>query len=225
MKYAYIAILSIANDSRHCGCNRSVLAYSPSGPRCWLARCYIESFFTSTSNMLNAGPFTLRPYRDSDATEMSAAVRESAETVGRWMTWAKPDFSDYDAVCWFAHCRQSRAAGTTHEFGIFTHDGRFVGGCGLNQFSSINKLCNLGYWVRQSHQRAGAATAAVLALRELGLNRLALSRIEIVVADGNEASMGVARKAGATHECLARNRLQLHGKPVAAHMFSFTSGS
>ncbi len=175
--------------------------------------------------MLSASPFILRPYRDCDAAEMSAAVRESVDTIGRWMTWAKPDFDDYDAACWFEQCRQSRAAGTAHEFGIFASDGRFVGGCGLNQFSSINKLCNLGYWVRQSQQRAGAATAAVLALRELGLNRLALSRIEIVVADGNVASMGVARKAGATHECLAKNRLQLHGKPVAAHVFSFTNGA
>lgn len=153
---------------------------------------------------------------------MSAAVRESTETVGRWMTWAKPDFSDYDAVCWFEVCNQSRAAGTGHEFGMFTAEGDFVGGCGLNQFSAANKLCNLGYWVRQSHQRSGAATAATLALRDLGLQRLGLARIEIVVAEGNTASMGVARKAGASYECLAQSRLQIHGKSVAAHVFSFT---
>ena len=172
--------------------------------------------------MLSASPFILRPYARSDAAEMSAAVRESTHTVGRWMTWAKPDFSEYDAVCWFDHCSQSRATGSAHEFGIFTEQGEFIGGCGLNQFSSINKLCNLGYWVRQSRQRAGAATSAVHALRDLGLHRLRLDRIEIVVAEENAASIGVARKAGATHECLAKNRLQIQGKPVAAHVFSFT---
>ena len=173
--------------------------------------------------MLAAGRFTLRPYVHADAAPMSAAVRESVDTVGRWMTWAKPDFSDYDAVCWIEHCATARAAGTAHEFGIFAADGQFVGGCGLNLFTPIYKLCNLGYWVRQSQQRSGAATAAVLALRELGLHGLGLARIEIVVADGNVASFGVAQKAGATHECLAQNRLQLHGKAVAAHVFSFTS--
>ena len=172
--------------------------------------------------MLSAGRFILRPYRDSDVAEMSAAVRESTETIGRWMTWAKHDFSEYDAACWFDHCSQSRAAGTAHEFGIFTLEEKFVGGCGLNQLSVINKLCNLGYWVRQSEQRKGAATAAVLTLRALGLHRLGLSRIEIAVAEGNVESVGVARKAGATYECLARSRLQLHGKAVAAHVFSFT---
>lgn len=117
---------------------------------------------------------------------------------------------------------QARAARTAHEFGIFTPDGEFVGGCGLNQFSAQNNLCNLGYWVRQSHQRTGAASAATLALRDLGLDQLGLSRIEIVIAEGNLASIAVARKTGATYECLARNRLQLHGQPVAGHVFSFT---
>ena len=141
--------------------------------------------------MLHAPPFVLRPYRHSDAVEVSAAVRESTETIGRWMTWAKSDFTDYDAVCWFEHCSQSRAAGTAHEFGIFTKDDEFIGGCGLNQLSTINNLCNLGYWTRQSRQRTGAATAAVLALRELALHRLKLSRIEIVVAEGNIASIAI----------------------------------
>lgn len=172
--------------------------------------------------MIPAGRFILRPYQQSDAPEISAAVRESTETIGRWMSWAKPDFNEYDAACWVAHCIQTRAAGTAHEFGIFTPHGEFVGGCGLNQFSPLNNLCNLGYWVRQSRQRTGAASAATLALRDLGLGRLGLSRIEIVVADGNVASIAVARKAGATYECLARNRLQLHGKPTAGHVFSFT---
>jgi RimJ/RimL family protein N-acetyltransferase len=172
--------------------------------------------------MLSAGPFLLRPYREPDAAVMSAAVRESVNTVGRWMTWAKADFSEYDALCWFEHCHQARASGSAHEFGIFSADGEFIGGCGLNQFSSINKLCNLGYWVRESKQRRGAATAAILALRDLGLTKLGLARVEIVIAEHNAASLAVARKAGATYECLARSRLQIHGKAVAAHVFSFT---
>lgn len=172
-------------------------------------------------HMLDAGRFVLRPYLPSDAVAMSAGVRESMDTVGRWMSWAKPDFSEYDAACWFEHCSQARVAGAAHEFGIFTADGEFIGGCGLNQFSSINKLCNLGYWVRQSRQRLGAATAAVHALRSLGFDRLGLARIEIVVAEGNLASLGVASRVGAVHECVARCRLQVHGKPVSAHVFSF----
>ena len=172
--------------------------------------------------MIRAGEFILRAYQDADAAEMAAAVRESSETVGRWMTWAKPDFSEYDALCWFANCQIARSTGSGHEFGIFTSDGHYVGGCGLNQFSAANKLCNLGYWVRQSAQRRGAATAATIALRDLALKSLGQARVEIVVAVGNEPSLGVARRAGAIYECIARNRLQVHGQAKDAHMFSFT---
>ena len=59
--------------------------------------------------MIRAGEFILRAYQDFDAAEMSAAVRESSETVGKWMTWAKPDFSEYDALCWFAKCQIARS--------------------------------------------------------------------------------------------------------------------
>jgi RimJ/RimL family protein N-acetyltransferase len=171
--------------------------------------------------MLTAGNYILRPYIDADAPQMSAAVRESMQTVGRWMTWAKADFAEYDALCWFAQCTAARVSGTAHEFGIFTADGQFVGGCGLNQFNAANKFCNLGYWVRQTAQGRGAATSATLALRDLAFRSLSLARVEIVVADGNEPSLAVARKTGATYECLARNRLQVHGQALAAHVFSF----
>jgi ribosomal-protein-serine acetyltransferase len=175
--------------------------------------------------MITAGLFTLRPYCDADASEMSAGVRESMETVGRWMPWAKPDFSDYDALCWFARCARARAQDEAHEFGIFSEGGRFIGGCGLNQFSRVNKSCNLGYWVRQSEQGKGAATAATLALTRLAFESLGLARVEIVIAEDNQPSIAVARKAGAVHECLARNRLQIHGQATAAHVFSFVPGT
>ena len=78
--------------------------------------------------MITAGTFILRPLSDADASDMSAGVRESMATVGRWMSWAKPDFSQYDALCWFAQCNLARAEGEAHEFGIFSKDGRMVGG-------------------------------------------------------------------------------------------------
>jgi len=171
--------------------------------------------------MIQLDSFLIRPYKESDCFAMSAAIRESTDTIGKWMSWAKPDFSDYDALIWFEQCNRARATGEAHEFGIFTHEGVFVGGCGLNQISQQNKLCNLGYWVRQSHQQRGAATAATLALRDLAFTSLNLWRVEIVIAVGNTPSMGVAQKAAAHFDCIARNRLQLHGKPADAHIFSF----
>jgi ribosomal-protein-serine acetyltransferase len=171
--------------------------------------------------MITAGNFLLRPYTDADASSMSAAVRESSPSMQQWMPWAKSDFSDCDALCWFAACTTERVAGSAHNFGIFTLAGEYVGGCGVNQISPKNNLCNLGYWVSPLHRRRGAATAATLALRDFAFTSLALTRIEIVVAADNAIGLAFARRVGATHECLARNRIHLHGRPVDAHVFSF----
>jgi RimJ/RimL family protein N-acetyltransferase len=176
---------------------------------------------TRMSTVLPAGRFILREFRPDDAPEFAAAVRESMATVGEWMSWARADFSERDALDWFGYCDSSRANGTAHEFGIFTAEsGGFIGGAGLNHVNTLHQFCNLGYWVRASALRQGAALAAAQALARYGFEQLGQARIEIVVADGNGASQALARKAGAVHECLARNRLQLHGRAVAAHVFA-----
>jgi RimJ/RimL family protein N-acetyltransferase len=170
---------------------------------------------------LHSARFLLRPFTAADAPAFAAAVRESMSTVGRWMGWAHAGYTEDEALAWFAFCDAARAAGSAHEFGIFLDDGAtLAGGAGLNQFNTVNGFCNLGYWVRASHQRQGAALAAVGVLARHAFEKLKQSRVEIVIADGNLPSVGVARKAGAAYECLARNRLQLHGEPVAAHVLS-----
>ena len=61
-------------------------------------------------------------------------------------------------------------------------------------------------------------------LAHFGFETLALNRIEIVVAVGNLASERVAQKSGALLECVARNRLLIHGVPVPASVFSLVPG-
>ena len=74
--------------------------------------------------------------------------------------------------------------------------------------------------MRQSWQRRGAASATIDALARFGFTELKLGRIEIVVAATNVPSLGAAARAGALRECLARNRLKLHGGFTDAYVFS-----
>jgi len=174
---------------------------------------------------LHCGRYVLRAFTEADIPAFAEAVGESVETVGRWMTWAHAGYSEAEAAGWFEHCARERASGASHEFGIFdAASGTLVGGCGLNQFNTVNGFCNLGYWVRQSWQRRGAALAAVEALSRFAFAELGQGRVEIVVAEGNLPSQGVAERAGATRECLARNRLNVHGRFTDAHVFSMVPG-
>jgi ribosomal-protein-serine acetyltransferase len=170
---------------------------------------------------LQSHSLCLRPFRDEDAEAFAEAARESVATVGRWMPWCHAAYSAAEARAWFASCAATRLDASAFEFGVFAADGRqLLGGAGLNQFNRQHRFCNLGYWVRESSQRQGVATAAIGMLANFGFVRLGLTRVEIVVAEGNEASSGVAKKAGARFECLARNRLTIAGAPVNAAVFS-----
>lgn len=171
--------------------------------------------------MLSSGRYRFRPFVDADAERFVQAVRESTATVGRWMSWAHGDYSVTEALAWFALCNQERRDASSHEFGIFDGESdTLVGGCGLNQVNAANGFSNLGYWVRESWQRRGAALAAVHALSEHAFATLGFGRVEIVVAEGNLPSLALACRAGAVRECLARNRLKLHGRFVDAHVHS-----
>ncbi|WP_269791447.1 GNAT family N-acetyltransferase [Stenotrophomonas sp. Iso1] len=163
----------------------------------------------------------LRPFEDSDAPVFAEAVRESVESVSRWMPWASHDYSAAQALEWFAACGAQRVAATALEFGIFCQNtGVFLGGAGLNEIRREPRFCNLGYWVRQSRQGQGIASRCVRALAAHGFANEGLQRIEIVVATGNAASEKAALKSGALREGIARNRLVINDQPVPAYMFS-----
>lgn len=169
---------------------------------------------------IRSNQLVLRPLTAADTDVFVAAVRESVVSVGRWMDWCHADYSAEEALQWIARCTAMREEGIAFEFGIFSAGGEFLGGAGLNQFDVQNNFCNLGYWVRESRQRQGIASLAAGMLAGYGLDELGLTRIEIVVAEGNEPSAAVARKIGAMYEGRARNRLIVAGQPVAAAVFS-----
>ena len=178
--------------------------------------------FAHAVDPIAAGPFKLRPYAADDVDELVRATRESVATVGRWMPWCHADYVAAEAVEWIAHTAACLANRSAFEFALVSaEDGRLIGGAGLNQFNLRNNFCNLGYWVRQSWQRRGAASAGARALARFGFAHLNVSRIEIVVQDGNLASQRVAETAGARREGLARNRLFILGQPVDAVMYAF----
>lgn len=163
----------------------------------------------------------LRPFERADAEAFAVAARESHATVGRWMPWCHAGYTTDEARNWFEMCAQGLASRTGFEFGLFTEDGKeLLGSAGLNHFNLDHNFCNLGYWVRQSRRRQGIALHAARALVDFGFYTLGLTRIEIVVAVGNEPSDALARKLGAVFECVARNRLMIGYTPVAASVYS-----
>jgi ribosomal-protein-serine acetyltransferase len=162
----------------------------------------------------------IRPFANSDATIFVSAARESVETVGKWMDWCHADYSIEEAQTWIESCQQNSAAGTAYEFALVDPaTGEFFGGAGLNQINTAHNFANIGYWVRQSHQGRGIATAAVRRLID-AFTELKLTRVELVIRPDNLPSRRVAEKVGATLESIARNRIVSYGKVWEGAIYS-----
>ena len=118
---------------------------------------------------LSSERILLRPYRIEDAGVVLVAATESVETVGRWMPWCHAGYAETESVTWIEKTQAMWQSGEAYEFALFDRASRFVGGAGINQFNRLYNFATLGYWVRQSQQRHGLATAAVRLLTRLRL--------------------------------------------------------
>lgn len=173
---------------------------------------------------LDTARLRLRPVRLEDAETVCASIRESIEPLARWMDWCHAGYGREDSDLWIASTVDAWNGGRAYEFLAFERSGRHVGAVGLNQFNRENNGANLGYWVRRSSQRQGFAVEAVRRIARFAFEEAGFQRVEIVAAVDNVASRRVAERAGATLEGVARNRLLLHGVPIAAAVHSFVPG-
>ena len=164
---------------------------------------------------------SIRPFEIGDEGPALEAALESVNEVGPFMPWCHGLIALDDLHRWIEAQVAARKAGTAYEFVIEQADGRFLGGCGLNQIDAANRRANLGYWVRTSAARRGVATTAVRELVHWGFDHTDLVRLEIIVSTENVASLRTASKAGAEREGVLRSRLWLHGVAHDAVVFSF----
>ena len=145
---------------------------------------------------------------------------ESVEEIGAWMAWCHPGYSLEDAEQWILRQCELAQQGLAYEFSVRDQRGAFLGGCGVNQVNLVNRLANLGYWVRTSAMGRGVASAAARMVAERVFRETDLVRLEIVCAVGNVRSQRVAVKVGAVREGVLRSRLVLPQGVSDAVMYS-----
>ncbi|TBR39327.1 MULTISPECIES: GNAT family N-acetyltransferase [Dyella] len=166
----------------------------------------------------------LRPWLPSDAPGLYAAATESIETVGRWLPWCHSGYALAQSESWIDFAGEGWTRGEVFAFALADQDsGEIVGGMGLNQLHREHRNANLGYWIRRSRQGEGLAPAAVPIVARFGIERLNLVRVEIVCAIDNVASRRCAKKAGASFEGIARQRLLLRDVATDAAVYAFVA--
>ncbi len=154
------------------------------------------------------GDLLLRPYRTDDAPALYAAVRESVESIARWLPWCHAGYTEADATSWIAHCAEAWGAENEYTFAIFdAARAQLLGSVGLSQRDRTHNFAGLGYWTRESARGRGIAARAGRMVAAFGFNDVRLGRIEILAAVANRASCRTAEAIGGRFEGIARNRL------------------
>lgn len=174
--------------------------------------------------VLTNGELLLRPWHEEESTLLVDLLHASMDTIGRWMNWCTPGYSNADALLWMRDVERGWASGEGEcALAVTVGGGQPLGCVGLNQFRTEYRTANVGYWVGQPHQGQGLAARAVRLLAPYAFERFGLRRLEIVVAEHNLPSRRTAEKAGARFEGIARKRLVVHGESVDAAMYALVA--
>jgi len=170
---------------------------------------------------IKSSKIILKPFEEAHLIEFVEAVRESARSVGAWMSWCHTEYSQDDARSWFESCRRNIDNKSAYDIGIFlAKAGQLVGGIAINRIDYEHQVGNIGYWVRESFQNQGIASCAMELIKQFGFNHLGLTRLEIIVLEANNLSRKVAERSGAEFEWIAKNRLVHDGRPAPAMIYS-----
>ena len=163
---------------------------------------------------------TFLPVHTQFAAQHAAAIRDSYTDICQWQPWPKADQSPDDSSQWIAARMLDWESGAAYEFLVF-EDEQLVGGGGLNQIQSHNRIANLGYWTHSRAVGRGIATALIRHHVAWARENTDLHRIEIVAEVTHVASWRAAEKAGAQFEGIARGRLNMRGQFNDARVYSF----
>jgi len=165
---------------------------------------------------LTDGVITLRHPTAVDAHGIASAVQASLQELQLFMPWATPDYGPADARQWmFGEFNPGEEA-----FVMVDADGEILGSCGLGPIDPLNRVIELGYWVRSDRTGHGIATRAAKLLALHAIDNRGAMRVEIHMSVENPGSRRVAEKTGATYEGTMRARLLLNGEYHDAEMWS-----
>lgn len=175
----------------------------------------------SPASASSDGKVTIRPFLPGDARAVYDAVQESLQELPIWMPYLNANLTEDEIRQWIDEGAILWAEGERYDFAIVdARDGAFLGGCGLSQFHPGHGFANLYYWVRSTRTGQGVASGAARLLARFGIEKLGLTRVEILMATGNLSSARVAQKAGATYEGTLRNRIRIDDTLHDAFIYS-----
>ncbi len=147
---------------------------------------------------------SLRALRYSDSQQFFDAIDTERGYFRDWLPFVDHIQSVEDVQAYIAQCLSKPAEAGELVLGIHVAQ-NFVGLIGFKSMDRENKKAEIGYWLSRQHQKKGIITKALYRLLKYSFEELALNRVQLKIAKGNQASIGVAKRLGFLLEGVERD--------------------
>lgn len=160
----------------------------------------------------------LRPFKASDAGELTEAIAANREHLARWLPWAETHGFE-DSVDYLERKRAQIEANDGFE-GAIVLDGRIVGGAGFHGVDWINRSSSIGYWLATEAVGRGLMSGAVRTLLDHAFGVWELHRVIIEVVFDNARSRAIPERLGFREEALLREAKLIRGRYEDAVLYA-----
>jgi RimJ/RimL family protein N-acetyltransferase len=148
----------------------------------------------------------VRPYRETDAPDLQAAVEESREHVRPWLPFADEHQTVDESRDWIIRCMARWMLREDFIVGLWdAATGGYLGGSGLHPRDWQVPSFEIGYWLRASAQGHGYMREAVQLLTDHAFDHLSAQRVMIRCDARNARSAAVAERLGFHREAYLRH--------------------
>lgn len=147
---------------------------------------------------------------------------QNREHIGEWLPWIEDTQSVDDTLAFIDRAMEQYGKNDGFQAGIW-YNNQLVGMIGYLYWNFNDKETEIGYWLAKDATGHGIMTRCTRVLVDYAINTLALNRVVIQCAVGNEKSCAVAKRLGFTHEGILRQTNLLHNQRVGMNIYSILS--
>lgn len=161
----------------------------------------------------------LRPLCTRDAEVLFELTEANRGYLRQWLPWLDAVTSVDDSREFIRACDE-RARRSGAFAALIESAGEPCGVVGYNWIDPINRSCEIGYWLAESHAGRGVMTRACATLIAHAFETLLLNRVVIPAAVGNRRSRAIPERLGFAQEGVLRDAEWLYDHFVDHALYS-----
>ncbi|MFI8852666.1 GNAT family N-acetyltransferase [Streptomyces sp. NPDC053499] len=162
----------------------------------------------------------LRPLEPWQAEEFLAHIERGREFIGAHVGLPDANKDLASARAFLQSYAEKAAADTGRIYGIWTADGKLVGGVLFRTMDVPQGTAEAGCWLEPAAVGKGLVTRAVRVIIDWAIEERGIHRVEWHVSTANEPSIAVARRLGMRKDGVLRESFLYRGSRADMEVWS-----